>query len=395
MKKAANLLFTLCFAAFLAGVLAVTWGHVGKVDFSEFENRRLEKEPEYTAESFSDGSYLNGWERYFLDRAAGRDRLIKWNTLLHMDVLHNPVVNRVVVTKTNLLPFYSYGVWDEVDIKADVRQTADRLDELKQHVEDLGGTLVYVGVPAQADYFADRYPAYLEHGQAYFPTVDLLWAEALKERNIPYVDMPAVFRAEGNPDRYYSITDHHYSIYGALKTYQELMARVNELTGYDLNILQEEDLVFLTLPNPMLGSRNRMLYGLYKTEEKMVYALPKVLIPFTRTDNGKEVADSVVTLPDTPKDPVGYTIFFGGDVGETILQTDRKELPNALIVGDSYTNAVESLLYTSFNETRSIDLRHYTKQSLWDYIEDYQPQVVVILRDTSTIIVDSPNGTYR
>lgn len=395
MKKAADWIFTLCFAAFLAAVLAVTWSHVGKVDFSEFENRRLEKEPEYTEESFADGSYLAGWEKYFLDRAAGRDRMIKWDTLIHMNVLRLPVVSQIVVTETNLLPYYPFGKWDGEDLPALTETAADRLDEFQQHVEDTGGTLIYVGVPTQAGYFAERYPAYLEHGQNYFPAVEKLWAEALEKRSIPYVDMPAIFAEEGHPDKYYFRTDHHYTIYGALRTYHALMERVNDLTGYDLKVMQEEDLVFMTVPNPMLGSRNRVLYGLYPTEEKIVWATPREILPFTREDNGKEVPASVVTLPDTPKDTVGYTAFMGGDVGETILRTDRPELPNALIIGDSYTNAVESLLYTSFNETRSLDMRHYGKMTLWEYVEAYQPQVVVILRDESVFIEESPNGTYR
>ena len=83
------------------------------------------------------------------------------------------------------------------------------------------------------------------------------------------------------------------------------------------------------------------------------------------------------------------------DVRETILQTGRPQLPKALLVGDSYTNAVETLLYASFDETRALDLRHYSGQTLWDYLEKYRPQVVILLRDESVFIEESPNGTYR
>lgn len=395
MRRLANVLFILCFTGFLAAVLLVTFRHVGRATFSEFENRNLAKAPEYSGEGFSDGSYLAGWESYFLDRAAGRDRLIKWNTLLHMDLMRQPVVNQVVVTDTGLLPYYPFGKWDGIDIPAQVSSVADELEALSAHVKELGGTLIYVGVPAQAGYYAEHYPAYLEHGQDFFPPLERAWAQALAARGIPYVDMPAIFAEAGHPREYFFTTDHHYTIYGALLTYQKLMGELNRQTGYDLAVLQADDLVYHTLPNPMLGSRNRMLYGLYPSRDRMTYALPKTPIPFTRTDNGKEVSPSLLKLPGNPTEKVGYTIFMGGDVGETILQTGRPQLPKALLVGDSYTNAVETLLYASFDETRALDLRHYSGQTLWDYLEKYRPQVVILLRDESVFIEESPNGTYR
>lgn len=71
----------------------------------------------------------------------------------------------------------------------------------------------------------------------------------------------------------------------------------------------------------------------------------------------------------------------GGDFGETVLKTDRPELPDALIFGDSFTNALETLLYASFDETRILDLRHYTDMSLKEYVDTYRPDVVLCIQN--------------
>ncbi len=42
---------------------------------------------------------------------------------------------------------------------------------------------------------------------------------------------------------------------------------------------------------------------------------------------------------------------------------------------------MESLAYYSFDEMRSVDLRHYKTQSISDYIAAYQPDVVICIRD--------------
>lgn len=392
MKKIANTSFILLFAAFLASVL---WGTTWRDEegaYSKFENRSLAKAPEYTTEALLDGSYFSGWEAYLLDRAALRDQMIRQDTLLRMNLLRQPVVHQVVVGDHVLLPYYDFGNWDSVDIEGDAAEAADQLAALQAHIADNGGLFVYVGLPAQAGYYAEDYPAYLEHGQNYFPTLEAAWARALSERSIPYVDMTAAYTGLGHPAGYYFTTDHHHTIRGALLTYQVLMEEINARTGSELPILRDGDLNFVTLPNPMLGSRNRMLYGLYPTDEHVSYAVPKAGIPIKRFDYGGEVASSVLSLPQTAEEPAGYEIFMGGDIGETIVRTDRPELPNVLLLGESYTNAVETLLYASFNEMRSLDLRYYQGQSLWDYIDSYQPDVVVLLRDESHFIDEDPFG---
>ena len=115
-------------------------------------------------------------------------------------------------------------------------------------------------------------------------------------------------------------------------------------------------------------------------------------IPFRRWDNGKEVVATVYDLPATPEALVTSEVYMGGDKAETVIQTDRPELPNALVFGDSFTNAMETMLYASFNEMRSIDLRHYTEKTLREYIADYRPDVVICIRDETTYFSADGNG---
>ena len=85
----------------------------------------------------------------------------------------------------------------------------------------------------------------------------------------------------------------------------------------------------------------------------------------------------------------------GGDIAETVIQTNRSELPDILIFGDSYTNAVETFLYASFNEMRSLDLRHYREMALLDYVRLHQPDIVVCLRDDANLLTETGNGAIR
>ena len=90
--------------------------------------------------------------------------------------------------------------------------------------------------------------------------------------------------------------------------------------------------------------------------------------------------------------PTTYNLYMGGDFAETVLETNRPELPNVLIFGDSFTNALETLLYASFNETRILDLRHYQDMSLRDYITEHQPDVVLCIQNDTFYYTASGNG---
>ena len=81
--------------------------------------------------------------------------------------------------------------------------------------------------------------------------------------------------------------------------------------------------------------------------------------------------------------------WLGTDYRRQLNQLAR---PNVLIYGDSFTNALETLLYASFNEMRALDLRHYTGMKLSEYIEKYRPDVVICVRDDSSFLMTGGNG---
>lgn len=115
---------------------------------------------------------------------------------------------------------------------------------------------------------------------------------------------------------------------------------------------------------------------------------------FDRTDNGLPVPAQLFRLPATPTETVDYNVYMGGDVAEAVLSTHRPEFPNLLIFGDSFTNPLETLLYTGFDETRSLDLR-YADVSLLEYVAEHHPDVVLCVRDDTSYLSTEGNGNIH
>lgn len=392
MKRICEWAMALLFSGVLLVLMAATI-LLPKNRYSYYENRNLSAFPEITAESVLSGQVFDDLETLFCDYAAWRTPALKAVTWADLNVFHRPVVNDIVVTDDALLE-QLYTMPDTTDDIA--RKAADVAADnaaLRDQIESYGGHYCYIAVPCQYAYYEDEYPSYLENRSAYTAAELAALNSAMDAQGITHVDMGPIFDSLGHLPAFSSKVDNHYGLRGAYETYRAAVQALNDAYGLALFFPEEgADVTFSALPNPYMGSRTRKLLGLRGNDEKLLTAAFREDIPFTRFNNGEEVAATVYALPATDTEPLTYELYMGGDIAETVLRTDRLERPSVLIFGDSFTNAVESLAYYSFDEMRSVDLRHYKTQSISDYIAAYQPDVVICIRDYEALLSRSDNG---
>ncbi len=391
MKRFAQVAFLACFLAVILAVPAGTLLFSKNNTSAYYENRALAEWPEITAEGILDGSLAQSLETWYSDHAPGRATLLKMDTFLSMDVLHRPVVNDIVTTQDVLLPFLDYSEYTPAAYEATVSSMSEPFSKLNQYIEETGGSFYFVGFPEQRIYFEDEFPDYLNNHENEAEAADTIFREALEDEGIAFLDMGEVYDDLGHPADFYSTVDHHYNYYGAYAAYRSILDTL-AADGWDLPVLTEEDFTFRELPNPYIGSRNRKLYNLWPNEDRAVIAEVKDPVAYTRYDNGEPSDKPLYVLPAAEDLPTTYNLYMGGDFGETILETNRPELPDVLVFGDSFTNALETLLYNSFDEMRSLDLRHYTDKTLRDYITDYQPDIVICVMNDTFYYTPTGNG---
>jgi hypothetical protein len=394
MKKFCNALFVMCFLGILLFVPIATQLEPDE-QYSVFENRNYLEVPEYSREDFLDGSYLQQWDKYLSDHIIGRDAILRACVNIDMKLLNKTVVNNVTVEKDALL---AYNTPESINIDAidsNIKFMTDELSDLNQYIKQQGGEFYYVGVAEQYSALSDKYPSYLDSNRKRLSYTEKNFFSSLVEKNVKYIDMHDIMLSEGDIETKYSMLDHHYNIFGAFDTYQNIINRINENTQYKLQALKKEDIEFEPLDMPFLGSRNRKLYNCYPNDEKLYVANFKNPIEFTRMDNGAEVEANTFTFFEKDKGYVEYANYMGGDMAETIIDTNRPELPTILVFGDSFTNALETMLYYNFDKMFTIDLRHYTQENLYDYIDAVKPDVVICVRDNTCYTSTDGNGRFR
>lgn len=350
---------------------------------SYYENRSLAVFPPFSMQAVLDGEYFSQVETWIDDHLAGRDLLLKFNTQKEL-ALHSPVVNDTVVTQDILLPYHG-TVLDHYNAD-NMAQELNMLEQLDDYCAQRGIHFLYVGVPEQSNAFRDRYPAYLNPSAYRDDTLRTDFMAGVDARGIDHIWMTQYLSADY--DKFYSKTDHHYNLYGAYETYLRVMDYIND---HYCAAPVTTDLTITPVEASFLGSRNRKLFGLFDTDDRLYTGTLAEPVPFTRMDNGKPVEATVYSENNRNT----YAYYMGGDVAETIIRTNRPELPDVLVVGDSFTNALETILYTSFDEMRSLDYRYYTAGSIYSYLENWQPDVILYVRDDLSYIVTEGNGDLQ
>lgn len=395
LKYVSNLLLIGGFVA----LLGLTWYNTpitNEEEYSFYENRNLAVPPEYNSEDFWSGQYCTDWETYLKDHIAGRDWMLQQYTRVSRDVLGKPVVGEILKSSdgTKLMPLLSFSQRGREGAEPAAQEMAARLSTLNQLVESYGGKFLYVGLPEQEVYFEEQYPFYAYNQAESWQAEKDAFCNALDAQGISFLDMNQVFDDMGHPDWVYSATDHHYNYYGAFYTYQAIMNTINQDREQPLPVLQKSDLDFQALPNPFIGSRNRKWFGQFENDDALIMGILKQDIPFRRYIMGNEVAAELYAIPETSDEWVTYDCYNGGDRAECIIETDREELPTLLMFGDSFTNPLETLLYTGFDQSIYVDLReiNYLTQGILAYVEQYQPDYVVCVRDNSQYLNLTGNG---
>ncbi len=367
---------------FLAGLLAVMGltSFKPKHDISFYENRALAKMPAMHAENWLNGQAEKGIETYISDHFALRSRLLKGYVQLQL-ALHVPVINNIVIAGDTLLPYHAKS-YDSYDQQA-MQDVLAVLSQLRDWSQANHSQLLYVSIPEQGNAFAKRYPPYLVASGYTKQVMQKDFRANLQAAGIPLLDMEADLGQD--LDLYYAKTDHHYNLKGAYETYRQILRRLQQ---EGMAVPEPTPVAFATLAHPIQGSRARELMGAFQSQDPAYTFELETPIAFTRQDNGQAVEAKV--FADNLQG--SYSYYMGGDIGETIIQTNRPELPKVLLIGDSFSNALETILYTSFDEMRSLDFRHYNKQSVFAYLETYKPDVILIIRDDTAYLLSDGNG---
>ena len=374
MTKAYSIFLTVLFTVFIGGVLVIS-ALLPKEEFSEMENRFLQKPPELSIETVKNGKFMENAEKYVSDHIAGRDLWVAakaWGERLSGKQENNGVYFAAQDTLINRVEEPDGETWEQLD------QNLEYLDQLVSNA----GVPVYFGlIPSAAQVWHDRLP----DGA---PTADeAAIIETLYSRTAARtVDLLSVLSAHSGEELYYR-TDHHWTSLGAYYGYTALM-----------NALGMEP---VSLDSYTKQTVSDSFYGTVFSSSGVRWVEPDSIDIYV-PDPGVEVTSWFTGEPEEGalynwdkldiKDK--YTFFMGGNQSLGVIKNPNVDGPKILLLRDSYTDSLVPFLTQHFSEIHLIDLRYY-RYSIPQYIKDNDIDMAVVLYSVSNFVTDTNLFTLR
>ena len=364
MSKKYSIFITGLFCAFIGGICLVSL-LLPKKEFSELENRYLEKTPELSLSTLADGTFMEQAENYTADHIVGRDfwvSLKSWSERFTGKQENNGVyladddalINRVDEPKPGKL---------DKDMAS--------LDKLVNNVS----VPVYLGlIPSAAQTWHDKLPAGA-------PTADeaAIIKDLYGSTSAHTIDMVSPLAAHKDEAIYYR-TDHHWTslgaFYGANAIFQALGMEPLDLNDYKKTTVSEDFNGTIFSTSGVRWVRPDSI-DTYVSGEGV-----KVTNYFT----GKPT-EGTLYWPEKLEQKDKYTYFLGGNQPLCVLETEHTDAPKVLVIRDSYSDSLAPFLTERFSEIHLYDLR-YNMQSIQQYVADNDIDSVIVLYSFQNFATD-------
>lgn len=339
------------------------------LEYSELENRYLQKFPKVTLSGILDGSFAEDVENYLNDHFIGRNFFVKLKA--GIEYLTGKEENNGVYVCSNDYLIEKPAVYNESHID-------DNIAAVK-NLDDVGRYNVSVAViPPAYEIMREQLPE-----NVYQNTVEKLsnhLAESFSQTDIKNIDTTEELRKYKDDYLYYR-TDHHTTSHGAFIIYNKL----SEVLGY--TPLAGSDFKISDVSRDFLGTTY---------SKALKYITPDVITEYKPLETARfkvkfpyddREADSMY-FPEHLETKDKYSYFLDGNHALTLIESPNKNGKKLAIFRDSYANCTVPMIANHFEEIHMIDLRYYNDDVI-KYLTENNIEDVLFLYSSQTFMTDT------
>ena len=350
-------------------------------DISAYENRPANKVHPFSLAEYLDSTYQDGLEDALMDQMPLSETLKRFfhntsTTLLAR--LMEPVMAsqpEQYVSFRGLQLFGGEYLCYEPKVLTDIQPGLDkRMAELNDTIAGNGDTdfyLYYIECDVDNDFETGDKSGIREY----------LFANM----NLPEGRMDFLEVSDFDTySRFFFRTDHHWNHVGAYEGYLDIARMMGIPEEQLLSPLET-----LTVEQPLIGTKANSAGTSVLNEPFHAYRFD--LPDMTTTVNG--VAEPYGRTFESylgTSQGLSYAAYYGFDEGEVIFDTDRDELGNLLILGNSYDNALLRPLASHFGRTYAVDLRYFES----DLGREFDFDSYILENDIDTVLLIGDNSYF-
>lgn len=338
------------------------------LEYSELENRYLQKFPKFTLSGLLDGSYMEDIENYLNDHFIGRNGLVKLKAGLEF-ATGKQENNGVYVCDDDYL-IEKPADYNEKIIGNNVAAV--------NALNDVGRYDVTVAiVPPAYEVMKDHLPEHVY--QDTIPKFNSYIEKSFAETDVYNVDVTEDMRKYKEDYLYYR-TDHHPTSNGAFIIYNKLGDALNytPLKGSDFKVSEVTREFYGTTYSKALKYVSPDIITDYKPLETARF---KVKFPYE-----KKEADSMY-FPEHLAKKDKYSYFLDGNHALTVIESPNKNGKSLAVFRDSYANCTVPMIANHYETVHMIDLRYYNDDII-AYLSENDIEEVLFLYSSQTFMTD-------
>ncbi len=330
-------LLCMIFCGFLA-VISVLFLVLPKEDFSPLEKNYLEKPPVFNWKNFTSGKWGEDVESYMADHIPGRNFFVGLNA--YVDLLTGRQVSKGVYLAEGNRLVQTPTAWDQV-------QAQKNMDAIRSFAEILGREVDLMLIPSAGWAARDRLMGLTD---PYEDEAHIARLYELAGSGIRTFDIVNLFKAQEDPASLYYRTDHHWTTEGAYLAYAHYMQQKGR--GYR----DQADFEIQSIQGFQGSTYSESALWLTPGEELQLWHGSDDLTVV----NG-ESPDTVhqgVFYEERLQEVDKYTVYLDGNHSTVRIQNPNKD-GKILVIRDSYSNCLGTLLAESYGTVVLVDLRYY------------------------------------
>ena len=337
-------------------------------EYSELENRYLQKFPSFSVKSVVSGQYMQDIETYVNDHFFSRNFFVKFKSKIEY-LTGKKENNGVYVCKSGYLMEKPQNFNEEL-----IEKNIGAIKTLNNTGRYNIGVCV---VPPAYEVLQEKLPQ-----NVYRDTVLKLntkLSSAFLDTDIGYSDPTALLKKHKDDYLYYR-TDHHLTAHGSYVMYHNLaeLLEYEPLGGDDFKISDVSRDFLGTTYSKSLWETDPDIVTEYKPLETARF---KVRFPY----DGVEADSMYFPVHLNKKDK--YSYFLDGNHALTVIESPNKNGKNLVVFKDSYAHAIVPFVANHFETIHMIDLRYYNDDFI-RYMAENDIKDVLFLYSASTFMSD-------
>lgn len=335
-------------------------------------------------------------EDAYNEDVLGKTHLVSYNGGFHR-LLGQRVVPDVVAANTLIKT--ADGSLTSAIGKYDVSALADNTENFKEYLAAKDISFLYIQAPYKVlEGYTELPVGIVDYSNANMDD----FVGMLTENGVACLDLRQdILKENDDWEGLFFKTDHHWQTATAFWAFTKAAKVLEEDFGFAIDDEKLDIKQYNTdsFADCYLGAQGRRVGQLYAGLDDYDFISPKYATDLTVTINKTggaereqtgEFMQSIVYTPllDMTAAPSTnhYASYFGGDYPEVIIKNNLNAGgEKVLLIKDSFSLPFAAFLSTTLGELRLIDLRYMKDRTVYDYVDSYQPDLVMILYNPSVL----------